>query len=112
MIHTINLLDTENEEELEATKLEKIEEAEGNTGTVEPNCFEAALGATANKIETVRFQYDGMLAIHVTPVGDKLQCDNYSNQALTLSRPRAFIKLSMHELTCNTRLSKMRYTAT
>jgi len=85
---TIDMRETENEENLIANEIENRQEYEGNTGTGNTESFDSAADGSAGDFdemkETVRFQYDGVLKMEVTvdSTYDKLSCDGYEELTL------------------------------
>lgn len=85
---TIDMRETENEENLIAKEIEGRKEFEGNTGTGNTESFDSAADGSAGDFdemkETVRFQYDGVLKMEVTvdSTYNKLSCDGYEELTL------------------------------
>ena len=84
IIHIINLLDTETEDNIVGDEIQERKDKKGSTGVANTGDFDNISDNEADGIdelkETVRFQYDGKMTMKVTlrDGDDKLLCKNYT----------------------------------
>ena len=84
IIHTVNLLDTETEDNIVGDEKQERKDKEGSPGIADTGDFDDTSDKQTDDTdklkETVRFQYDGKMIMKVTlrDGDDLLQCKNYT----------------------------------
>lgn len=84
IIHTINLLDTETEDNIVGDEQQERKDKEGSPGIADTGAFDNTsdnqIDDTDKLKESVRFQYDGKMIMEVTlrDGDDLLECANYT----------------------------------